>query len=88
LRVRFPLFVSAIGVIGGAMVVSAKWLYVHRSNSAIGSWLSVMADLVPMAIALVGIIISYKIPRKEHHLRTTLILIACGSIRYRDSLSS
>jgi len=31
-----------------------------------------------MAIATVGIVMSYKAPKKEHHFRATLILVACG----------
>ena len=33
-----------------------------------------------MAIATVGIIMSYRPPKKEQHLRTTLILVVCGLI--------
>jgi TctA family transporter len=74
------MFVCASGLLGGAVSLLAKWLYAHPSNSAVGSTLSVMADFVPMAIATVGIIMSYRTPKKEHHLRTTLILVVCGFV--------
>lgn len=80
LRLRVPILVSASGLIGGAMVLLSKWLYVHPSNPAIGAVLSLMADFVPMAIATVGIIMSYRPPKREQHLRTTLILVVCGFV--------
>lgn len=58
----------------------AAWLYHHPTNPGISSTLSLMADFVPMAIALAGIIMSYRAPRPEHHHRTTLILIICGLV--------
>src|SRR5208282_2695605 len=78
LRPWFPCVVSLGGLAMGSLVLLARWLYLHPSNPAIGSTLSLMADFVPMAIATVGIIMSYRTPKKEHHLRTTLILVFCG----------
>jgi hypothetical protein len=80
LQVRFPICISVGGIIGGGAVLAVRWLYIHPSNPAVGSALSVMADFVPMAIAVVGIVMSYRTPKKEHHLRTTLILITCGFV--------
>ncbi|MGA2182842.1 MAG: hypothetical protein ABSH47_07415 [Bryobacteraceae bacterium] len=75
-----PATISAYGLISGALVLYAKWLYIHPGNPIIGFALSLMADVVPMAIAVVAIIMSYKSPKKEHHLRTTLTLIVCGFV--------
>jgi hypothetical protein len=80
LRVRVPLYISGASLMGGAVVLWARWSYIHPTNPAIGSALSLMADFVPMAIAVVGIVMSYRTPKKEHHLRTTLILFACGFV--------
>ncbi len=41
------------------------------------SWLS---DFVPMSIALVGIIMSYKQPREKNHLAATTVLILAGVV--------
>jgi uncharacterized membrane protein len=80
LRLDFPITLSVGPLIAGSIAVLSRWLYLHPSNPALGSTLSLAADFVPMAIAMVGIIMSYRTPKKEHHLRTTLILIACGSV--------
>lgn len=55
--------------------MSAKWLYIDSGPSS--GW-SIAADFVPMVISLVGIVMSYRTPRKEHHHITTAILIICG----------
>lgn len=57
-----------------------KWLYVYRINPVAGAVLSVLADFVPMAVAIVGIIMSYRTPTREHHFRTTLILVFTGLV--------
>lgn len=59
-------------------LLSAEWLYFKPDSPYLGSALSILADFTPIAIAMVGIVMSYKTPRKENHLITTLILIFCG----------
>lgn len=44
------------------------------SDTAVG----LLPDFVPMAVAIVGIIMSYKQPERQNRLRTTLILILTG----------
>lgn len=44
------------------------------------NFLAVTADFIPLAIAVAGIIMSYKQPQKESHFKTTLILLAVGFI--------
>ncbi|MGA8013261.1 MAG: hypothetical protein WB949_12605 [Candidatus Acidiferrales bacterium] len=75
---RRPFVVASVGLAAGALAVLTKWLYVHPTNPAAGTVLSLLSDFVPMAIAMVGIIMSYLTPKKEHHLRTTLILVVAG----------
>jgi hypothetical protein len=41
-------------------------------------FLAIASDFIPMAIAVAGIIMSYKQPQKESHLKTTLVLLAVG----------
>lgn len=73
------LIIVAAGVlVGGSIILIAKWLYTHPSNPAGGAALSLLSDFVPMAIATVGIIMSYRTPKKEHHFLSTIILIIAG----------
>src|SRR5439155_22979784 len=37
-----------------------------------------LPDAVPMVVAIVGIIMSYKQPERRNHLRTTLVLVSTG----------
>ena len=39
---------------------------------------SYLPDAVPMVVAIVGIIMSYKQPERRNHLRTTLVLVSTG----------
>lgn len=41
-------------------------------------FLPLLADLVPLLIAVVGIVMSYRQPRKETHLMATVVLICAG----------
>jgi TctA family transporter len=43
-------------------------------------FLAIAADFIPMAIALAGIIMLYKQPQKENHLKATLVLLGVGFI--------
>lgn len=43
-------------------------------------FLALVSDFIPMAIAVAGIIMSYKQPPKESHLKTTLILLGVGFV--------
>jgi hypothetical protein len=40
--------------------------------------LPLLADAVPMLIAIVGVVMSYKQPKRENHLVTTIVLIMFG----------
>lgn len=77
-RLLWPYTIAASGLVGGAAVLVGKWLYINPTSPAGGASLSLVADFVPMAIALVGIVMSYRTPKKEHHFRTTVILILAG----------
>src|ERR1017187_3862924 len=78
LSVRWPLAIASGGLVGGTTLLVGKWLYINPISPAGGALLSMLADFVPMAIALVGIVMSYRAPKKEHHFRTTVILIGAG----------
>ena len=78
LSVKTPFVVASSGVGLGTIILLTKWLYEYRTTPVAGAVLASLADIVPMAVAVVGIVMSYRTPTKEHHFRTTLILISAG----------
>jgi hypothetical protein len=78
LSIRRPFVIAGGGLGSGIVILWAKWLYVYRAGPVAGAILSILADLVPMAVAIVGIIMSYRTPTREHHFRVTLILVFTG----------
>lgn len=73
--------VAGGSVVSAAFILVAAWWYFYPSeNNSVGTSLSLLADLVPMMLAVIGIIMSYKTPTKEHHNRTTIILFCAGLV--------
>ena len=73
---RRERILSALAIVGIAgILLSNRYLW-HLGRPHLDTVLPILSDFVPIAMALVGIIMSYKQPKRESHLWTTVILLS------------
>jgi hypothetical protein len=68
---RIYLVAPLIFVLGIAGIILRIW---------IDAALPLLADAIPMLIAIVGVVMSYKQPKRENHLVTTVVLVVLGML--------
>jgi hypothetical protein len=74
LRHMEPVY-KALSIVVLALIIIAIALWTHFGTAAS---LPVLADMMPILLAIAGIILSYVPPKKETHIFTTMLLIVFG----------
>jgi len=64
-----------LATILGVIIISSIFIWHHYGT---GKSLPVLADITPILLAIVGIIMSYIQPRRESHFVTTVVLVLAG----------